>query len=157
MAKLIVTDELWERVEPLLPEHPPRPKGGRPPVDDRVCLTGILFVLKTGIQWEDFPQEMGCCGMTLWNRLRDWQAAGVWHELHVLLLAELRGAEMIDFAKAPLVPGPPRALEARRRERLTFPIAHPPAMDEQKVVVAPFLGQFGKRGTNRGRGGRQGP
>ena len=34
-----------------------------------MCLTGILFVLKTGIPWEDFPQEMGCCGMTLWNRL----------------------------------------------------------------------------------------
>lgn len=118
MAKLIVTDELWERVEPLLPEHPPRPKGGRPPVDDRVCLTGILFVLKTGIQWEDFPQEMGCCGMTLWNRLRDWQAAGVWHELHVLLLAELRGAEMIDFDRVVVDSGTVRAVGAgKKRDR----------------------------------------
>src|SRR5436309_14984853 len=68
MSKLLVTDELWSRVEPLLPKHEPSPKGGHPPVDDRVCLTGILFVLKTGIPWEDFPQELGCCGMTLWNR-----------------------------------------------------------------------------------------
>lgn len=97
MAKLIVTDRLWELVEPLLPQRPPRPKGGHPPVDDRLCLTGILFVLKTGIPWEDFPQEMGCCGMTLWNRLHDWQVAGVWQRLHEVLLAELRWADQIDF------------------------------------------------------------
>src|SRR5471030_3023150 len=52
-----------------------------------------LFVLKTGIPWEDFPQEMGGCGMTLWCRLRDWQKAGVWQKLHELLLAKLRAAE----------------------------------------------------------------
>jgi transposase len=97
MAKLLVTDDLWELIEPLLPKHPPRPKGGHPPVSDRVCLTGILFVLKTGIPWEDFPQEMGCCGMTLWNRLDEWRRAGVWPALHRLLLDELRGAGEIDF------------------------------------------------------------
>ncbi len=65
MSKLIVTDELWSLIEPILPKHEPNPKGGHPPVPDRVCLTGILFVLKTGIPWEDFPCEMGCCGMTV--------------------------------------------------------------------------------------------
>jgi transposase len=60
MGKLLVPDELWSLVEPILPEHAPSPKGGKPRVDDRVCLTGILFVLKTGIPWEDFQQEMGC-------------------------------------------------------------------------------------------------
>src|SRR5215831_8258371 len=44
---------------------------GRKPVDDRKALTGILFVLKTGIPWEDLPVEMGCgCGMTCWRRLQ---------------------------------------------------------------------------------------
>lgn len=100
MAKLLVTDELWELIQPLLPMHTPSPKGGKPPVDDRVCLTGILFVLKTGIPWEDFPQEMGCCGMTLHNRLRDWDQAGVWQTMHELLLAKLRGADQIDFTRA---------------------------------------------------------
>jgi len=99
MAKLLVTDELWELVEPLIPKHTPSPKGGQPPASDRVCLTGILFVLKTGIPWEDFPHEMGCCGMTLWNRLRDWQEAGVWQKIHELLLARLRAAEQIDFSR----------------------------------------------------------
>jgi transposase len=100
MAKLLVTDKLWALVEPLLPKHTPSPKGGQPPVSDRVCLTGILFVLKTGLPWEDFPREMGCSGMTLWNRLRDWQEAGVWQALHELLLAKLREADQIDFSRA---------------------------------------------------------
>ena len=100
MSKLLVTDDLWGVVQPLLPTHAPSPAGGHPRVDDRVCLTGILFVLKTGIPWEDFPHEMGCCGMTLWNRLHEWHAAGVWSRLHEVLLAHLREADLIDFSRA---------------------------------------------------------
>ena len=102
MAKPLVSDELWKRIEPLLPPHePPSEKGGRPPLDDRAALTGILFVLKTGIPWEDLPKEMNCgCGMTCWRRLRDWQAAGVWSRLHQSLLAELQSAGKIDWSRA---------------------------------------------------------
>ena len=100
MSKLLVTDDLWARVEPLLPKHTPSPKGGHPRVPDRVCLSGLLFMLRTGIPWEDFPQEMGCCGMTLWNRLHEWHAAGVWPAVHAILLAEMRGADQIDFSRA---------------------------------------------------------
>ena len=58
MAKALVTDELWEAIEALLPEEPPKPKGvGRPRVDDRAALTGIVFVLKSGIPWEMLPQQ----------------------------------------------------------------------------------------------------
>lgn len=99
MAKLLVTDELWEKVEPLLP--PVRGAGtrGRPPVPNRAALTGILFVLKTGIAWEDLPVEMNCgCGMTCWRRLRDWHAAGVWQRLHEVLLGELRAAGQLHLA-----------------------------------------------------------
>src|SRR3954465_1002304 len=103
MSKLLVPDALWEIVEPLLPEEPPKPTGGRPPVPDRACLTGIIFVLKTGIPWEDLPQEMGCgSGMTCWRRLRDWQAAGVWQSLHRGLLDELGRADRIDWSRAAL-------------------------------------------------------
>ena len=77
-------------VRPLLPPRPPRPKGGRPPIEDRAALTGILFVLKSGIPWEMLPQEMGCgCGMTCWRRLRDWQEAGIWQAFHHALLDRL--------------------------------------------------------------------
>ncbi len=103
MAKELVTDELWEVIEPLLPEEPPKPKGGRPRIDDRAALTGIIFVLKSGIPWEMLPQEMGCgSGMTCWRRLRDWQAAGVWERLHQLLLDRLGEADQIDWERASL-------------------------------------------------------
>ena len=102
MAKPLVSDALWQRIEPLLP--PPKPRRfrspGRKPLDRRKVLTGIIFVLKTGLPWEYFPQELGCCGMTLWNRLHEWHAAGVWPRLHAALLAGMRGADLIDFDRA---------------------------------------------------------
>ena len=116
MAKPLVTDELWEVVEPLLPPHPPRPKGGRKPVDDRACFAGILFVLKTGIGWEDLPAEMGCgCGMTCWRRLRDWHKAGVFQKLHEALLTKLRAAGCIDWERVVVDSSSVRAVFGGRR------------------------------------------
>jgi transposase len=87
MARELVADQLWETIEPLLPPEPPKPKGGRPRVDNRAALTGIIFVLKSGIPWEMMPQEMGCgSGVTCWRRLRDWQEVGVWERLHRVFL-----------------------------------------------------------------------
>src|SRR5262245_29685903 len=88
MARPLVPDEFWEVVQPLLPRHWARPgKRGRPPVDDRACLSGIVLVLHSGIPWEMLPQEMGCgSGMTCWRRPRYWQRKGVWKKpLHALL------------------------------------------------------------------------
>ena len=99
--KPLVTDELWAIVEPLLPAEQPKPKGGRPRIPDRACLTGILFVLKTGIPWEYLPAELGWgSGITCWRRLRDWQQAGVWHRLHTTLLDRLREADRLDWSRA---------------------------------------------------------
>jgi transposase len=101
MSKPLVPDALWTRIKPLLPEEPAKPKGGRPRVPDRACLTGIIFVLRSGIAWELLPQEMGCgSGMTCWRRLRDWQAVGVWDRLHRVLLDELGAADQIDWSRA---------------------------------------------------------
>jgi transposase len=103
MAGPLVSDELWEIIEPLLPPDPPRRirYPGRKRTPNRACLTGILFVLKTGIPWEALPKEMGCgCGMTCWRRLEEWQAAGVWEELHAVILDRLRGADLIDWSRA---------------------------------------------------------
>jgi transposase len=101
MAKELVTDELWEIVEPLLPPEPPKPRGGRPRVPDRAALTGIVFVLKTGIPWEMLPKEMGCgSGSTCWRRLRNWQEADVWERLHRALLDRLGQADEIDWSRA---------------------------------------------------------
>ena len=114
MAKPLLDDDLWQLIEPLLPQPKARRFRfpGRKPVDNRKALTGILFVLKTGIAWEDLPQEMGCgSGMTCWRRLRDWQAAGVWQALHELLLAKLRNAEQLDWSRAIVDSSAVRALK----------------------------------------------
>lgn len=102
MAKPLLPDALWERIQPLLPPTPRRFRfPGRKRLDDRKVLTGILFVLKTGIPWEYLPCEMGCgSGMTCLNRLKEWHQAGVWRHLHRLLLSQLREADKIDWSRA---------------------------------------------------------
>ncbi len=97
----MVTDELWEIIEPLLPPEAPKPQGGRPRVEDRAALSGIIFVLKSGIPWEMLPQEMGCgSGVTCWRRLREWQEAGLWERLHQVLLDRLGQADQIEWERA---------------------------------------------------------
>ena len=103
MAEPLVSDELWEMIEPVLP--PPKPRRfrypGRKPLGRREVLTGILFVLRSGIPWEMLPQEMGCgSGMTCWRYLQKWQQEGVWQRVHELLLAKLRDADQIDWSRA---------------------------------------------------------
>jgi len=101
MSKL-VSDELWSIFEPLLPAAKERrfQFPGRKPVDNRAALSVILFVLKTGIPWEDVPQEMGCCGMTAWNKLQEWQEAKVWEKLHQAILQELEKQGELDWERA---------------------------------------------------------
>ena len=123
MSKLLVTDALWAVIAPLLPPERPKPKGGRPRIADRAALTGILFVLKSGIPWEMLPQEMGCgSGMTCWRRLRDWQRAGVWKRFHQALLQRLQDAGEIDWERASLdsasVPAPGGATRPARTRRI---------------------------------------
>jgi transposase len=101
MAKPLLTDDVWDDVAALLPPERPKMKPGRPRVPDRACLTGILFVLKTGIPWEYLPREAGCgSGMTCWRRLRDWQQGGTWHRLERVLLSRLADADRIDWERA---------------------------------------------------------
>lgn len=101
MAKPLLDDHLWKVIEPLLPPEKPRRfrYPGRKPLEHRKVLTGILFVLKTGIPWEHLPQEMGCgCGMTCWSHLAEWQKAGVWGKVHKVLLGHLRNDERLRLS-----------------------------------------------------------
>lgn len=119
MPKPLLTDELWKLIEPLFPPPKPRRKRfpGRKPISNRQALTGILFVLKTGIPWEYLPQELGCgSGMTCWRRLRDWQAAGVWQKIHERLLAELREADQLDWSRAVVDSSAVRALQKGKKQ-----------------------------------------
>lgn len=89
--------------KPLLPHAPPKPKGVRPRVPDRACLTGILFVPRSGIPWEMLPRELGCgSGVTCWRRPRDWQTDGVRDRIHRALLDRLGEADEIDWSRTAL-------------------------------------------------------
>src|SRR5947209_840917 len=104
MPRSLVSDELWRRVEPLLPK-PQRSRhrryAGRSPVADRRAFEGIVFVLKTGIPWAALPAtEAWPSGVTCWRRLRQWHRAGVWRRLLADLLAELRTSDRLDLRRA---------------------------------------------------------
>lgn len=123
MGKQILDDELWSLIEPLLP--PPKPRRfrypGRKSISDRAALTGILFVLQSGIRWNQLPQEMGCgSGISCWRRLRDWQEAGVWEQLHLLLLTKLRMAERLDFSRVIVDSSSVRAVGAGQKQDQTL-------------------------------------
>ena len=101
VAPWIVSDELWELIEPLLPKKERSRPGGRCRHPDRQTLSGILFVLHTGIAWRHLPAELGFgSGVTCWRRLDEWQRAGVWVKLHGLLLERLRAAGQIEWTRA---------------------------------------------------------
>lgn len=101
MALTLLPDELWNEIKPLLPPERAKPEGGRPRVPDRACLTGIIFVLRTGLPWNMIPTELGCgSGPTCWRRLRDWTAAGVWQKVHKKLLNALGRQGKIDLSRA---------------------------------------------------------
>jgi transposase len=126
----VVSDELWGRIGPLLPKVERRFRyPGRKRLPDRQALQGILFVLHTGIAWRHLPLELGFGGgSTCYRRLDEWQRAGVWGRLHELLLAELRAAGEIEWARAvadsshvQAKKGAPRRARARLIEPETAP------------------------------------
>ena len=126
MSERLIDDALWERIEPLLPQAPRRrwKAMGRPRIPDRAALTGILFVLRSGIPWQMLPKEMGCgSGSTCWRRLVRWQRAGVWRRLHAALLAELRRRGQLDLARAVVDSASIRALRGGKKLDRTQPIA----------------------------------
>ncbi|MCG8920355.1 IS5 family transposase [Actinokineospora sp. PR83] len=102
MREEVVTDELWARLEPLIPVPPRRFKHpGRKRVEDRAVIEGILYSVRVGIGWNRLPAGLfGASGATCWRRLAEWQEAGVWQRLHETLLAELRAAGMLDLSAA---------------------------------------------------------
>lgn len=129
MSHPLVPDDLWEAIEPLFPEEPPKPKGGRPRVPDRAALAGILFVLRTGRPWRLLPKELGCAsGTTCWQQLCDWQEAGVWERLHERLLNWLGDEAAIDWSRASADSPSIRAKGGVSRPARTRPIVVRPAL-----------------------------
>jgi transposase len=100
MAEPLVPNELWNELKDLLPKHPPDPHGGAPRKPDRSCLEGVVYVLKTGIQWQSLPKSQRWpSGSTCWRRLAEWTAAGVWPQLHRRLLNQLGRLDALDLER----------------------------------------------------------
>lgn len=94
----LLPDWLWEEVRPVLPTHRPSPKGGRPRAADRPCLLALIYILREGGTWRRLPcRQLGCASYpTVWRRLQEWSAAGVWEYLHNRLLIYLSRLGAID-------------------------------------------------------------
>jgi transposase len=116
MAKELLPDELWQEIEPLLPPPPPpSPKGGRPPVDNRKALAGIVFVSRTGIPWQALPTDVfGVSGSSCWRRFDEWTEAGIWPELHRRLLNRLGKAGGVNLDRVVVDSQSVRALRGAR-------------------------------------------
>jgi len=95
-TKRMLADDQWERIAPYFPEHPPSPKGGRPRADDRECLEGILWLIRTGSRWQDIPVDLPS-GSTCWRRLQEWAGDDILPEIHAVLIEELTELGAIDF------------------------------------------------------------
>lgn len=95
MERHALSDEQWARLRPLLP---PPPQGrGRPRIDDRLIVDGIIWRLATGVPWRDLPDRFGSW-RTVYSRFRRWQQAGVWERALTSLQAEADAAGDLDWA-----------------------------------------------------------
>ena len=153
MPQVLVDDALWALIEPLLPKRRRRNRqyAGRKPIPDRAVLTGILFVLRSGIPWNMLPREMGCgSGTTCWRRLVRWQRAGVWKRLHAALLAELHRRGELDLARAVVDSSFLRALRGGKKLDRTLPIAVRPG---RNIMFLPTPTGFRSSRASRRRTG----
>lgn len=100
LAVQLLPGPVWEAVEPLIPSLRPNPKNyqGRKPVPHREALSGILYVLRTGVSWEELPLELGWgTGMTCWRRVRALQKAKAWPKIVQVLANQLPDGPEIPF------------------------------------------------------------
>ena len=97
--RVVVSDELWSRIQPLLPKrkNTHRFGGGRPPKSDRVCLDAIFFVLRTGCQWNALNATGICPSSTAHDRFQQWVEAGVFLKVWKAGLLEYDEAKGIDW------------------------------------------------------------
>jgi transposase len=102
LADRLLPDALWQRIQPLLPPPPPRPRGGVPRrVSDRSCVAAIIFMARTSTPWALLPaKELGCgSATTCWRRLDEWARAGVFEQLQALVLDELGEAGRVNLGR----------------------------------------------------------
>lgn len=96
LRDVMLTDDQWQKLRPLIPERPRSSRGGRPPADDRKCFEGILWVLKTGARWKDLPAEFPSPA-TCWRRMNEWAETGVLEAIWTKFLDQLDDRQLLDW------------------------------------------------------------
>ena len=101
MADACMPEKFYELACPMLPlEKEIGREGGRRRKSHHTVLKVIWFVLVTSCRWKDVPQEMGCCGETARTRLQGWELAGIWDQLHQLMLTLLNHEKQLHLQTA---------------------------------------------------------
>jgi transposase len=131
IMQAMVTDEFWQQFEPRIPKHPKSPKGGRPRKDDRECLEGIVFILRSGTPWRLFPSaQFAVSKSTCFDRFSEWAKAGVFQQTHEQLLNQLGLAGKIDLSAAVIDSASVRAVFGGRTPAPIPPIARKKAAND---------------------------
>lgn len=97
--KPFLSDAQWDLIADLFPHPPVSPQGGRPRIEPRPCLEGVLWVLKTGARWEDLP-DWYPSPSTCHRRHREWTESGVFLEAWRRLLHKLHGLRQLNLDEA---------------------------------------------------------
>ena len=95
----LLTEAQWKKIAPLLPKPPKQRKGGRPWIENRRVLEGILWILRSGARWQDLPEKFPHPS-TCWRRLRDWEERGVWLNIWRTFLSELNERQQVKWSEA---------------------------------------------------------
>ena len=91
-----LSDEQWSLISDLFPIPQPDARGGRPRVDSRQCLEGILWVLRSGARWKDLPRSYPSY-VTCWRRFAEWSLSGVWDQAWERLIQQLDKRGLINW------------------------------------------------------------
>src|SRR6202171_5252386 len=95
----LLTEAQWQKIAPLLPKPPKQRKGGRPWIENRRVLEGILWILRSGARWQDLPEKFPHPS-TCWRRLRDWEEQGVWLNIWRTFLSELNERQQLKRSES---------------------------------------------------------
>jgi len=95
----LLTEAQWKEIAPLLPQPPQHRKGGRPWIENRRVLEGILWILRSGARWQDLPEKYPHPS-TCWRRLRDWDEQGVWLAIWRAFLSELNERQQLQWSES---------------------------------------------------------
>lgn len=98
-AKPVLTDAMWNQISRFFPDEPPGKQGGRPRVENRACMEGILWVLQTGARWGDMPNVYPSPA-TCWRRLQEWEKSGAWIKAWRSILGEMDAQGLLDLRES---------------------------------------------------------